>query len=44
MECESVTVDDLDGVGITIDPDKADTPLIVNPNAHLSRSSSFQPF
>ena len=37
-------VDDLDGTRITIHPDEADTPLIIDPNARLSGSSSFEPF
>jgi hypothetical protein len=39
-----VIVYDLDIVSIALGPSEADTPLIINPNAHLSCPVSFQSF
>src|SRR5262249_52866682 len=40
----SVIVDDLDVFGIAIGPSKADAPLIVDPDAHLSGAVAFEGF
>jgi hypothetical protein len=37
-------VRDLDIIGIALGPSKADTPLIVDPNAHLPCALTFQSF
>jgi hypothetical protein len=39
-----VIIDDFDIVGVAPGPSKADTPLIINPNAHLSCPAPFQSF
>jgi hypothetical protein len=39
-----VIVRDLDIVGVAFGPSEADTPLIVDPNAHLACAVSFQSF
>jgi hypothetical protein len=37
-------VRDLDIVGVALGPSEADTPLVVDPNAHLPCTISFQSF
>jgi hypothetical protein len=39
-----VIIDDLDIFGVALRPSEADTPLIINPNAHLSCPVPFQNF
>jgi hypothetical protein len=42
--CLGVIVRDLDIVGVALGPSEADTPLVVDPNAHLPCAISFQSF
>lgn len=39
----SMIVDDLDAMGVTVMPNEADTPTIVDPDAVLSSTIAFQP-
>jgi len=42
--CLGVVVGDLDILGVTLGPSEANSPLIVDPNAHLPCAVSFQSF